>query len=81
VMGQVIVFRYSPVDNVLSPSRAPPPTLLRKPFSRHDVGTPLEFLQIFMYNLPLPMEFPCKNYPSPWNFHFKLGPVHGISNV
>jgi hypothetical protein len=25
------------------------------------------------------MEFPCKNYFCPWNFHTKFGHVHGIS--
>jgi hypothetical protein len=55
----------------------PTPPPVEEPLSH--VGTPLEFPQIFMKNLPLPMEFPCKNYPCPWNFHFKLGLPHGIS--
>ena len=43
----------------------PPPPSVEEPLSH--VGTSLEFPQIFMENLPLPMEFPCENYPCPWN--------------
>jgi hypothetical protein len=47
-------------------SAPPPPPPVEEPFLK----------SVLPWNF---RKFSCKNYPSPWNFHLKFGPVYGIN--